>query len=550
MKTLGKIKWRDLLAVVLVVVVMLVFWPLKDIYFQQDRWLVIGKILVDGPGYFFRGLPGFYRMVFGEGRVAAKLLAYLLLAKNPFSVLPSIIFTFIVHSLNSLLVFILAKKLTNKIFPSFIAAVLFAVNGVSFNAVTWSAAATVTLPATTLILLSLYKYFSYLKNSFKKDIILAFFFLFLSLHFKEVGIFLFILYPIALAFFKRIPVKVVFGKFWLVILILLGVVFYRITSFKALTVPTALYLTGAYDNYLSVLIGRIVFYPLTSFSQLFIPAKYFISFSRNLTDIFYPFFTGSNYLLVAETVVLDMASLVLTAVLFFVLYSFTKKMVQKQKGYLFFFVVLCLLSFAPYAIIQKSFSYLDSRFYYLGMVGASLILSIVLANLKIKKFAKKVALFAFLIFFLFSHVLVVRAEIKKDVVVSKERKMFISQLKEIKSTLNSNENVFYITGDGDYYLPGNKVPFQSGVGYTLMVLYYDSGKIPGDFLRESYLFEIGSQGYKEIDEKGFGYFSSIDKLKELVKKDKLTKDTIIGLYYNSKTGKVADITKETISEIY
>ena len=88
------------------------------------------------------------------------------------------------------------------------------------------------------------------------------------------------------------------------------------------------------------------------------------------------------------------------------------------------------------------------------------------------------------------------------VVESQTRIKFLNQMSLLLPKLESNKNIFYITGDTDYYIVGNKVPFQQGMGYTLMVWYYHTGKIPKDLINENFLWELNSQGYKEIDNKG------------------------------------------------
>lgn len=129
-------------------------------------------------------------------------------------------------------------------------------------------------------------------------------------------------------------------------------------------------------------------------------------------------------------------------------------------------------------------------------------------------------------------------DLSKEKAISDERKNFISQLKEMQLTLSQGKNIFFITSDEDYYATGNKVPFQQGTGYTLMVLYYDSGKIPSQLLAEDFLFEIGSQGYKEIGGKGFGYFWDPQELKSQLKANDLSDNSVIFLNYNSEDRKL------------
>src|SRR3989344_5949416 len=88
------------------------------------------------------------------------------------------------------------------------------------------------------------------------------------------------------------------------------------------------------------------------------------------------------------------------------------------------------------------------------------------------------------------------------------------------------------------------LPFQQGSGYTLMVLYYNSGKIPKSFLKDGFLFEIGSQGYKESDNMGFGFFTDKKELEKAVTNYNLPPSSILHLQYlwqDNKLVRVGDL---------
>ena len=95
---------------------------------------------------------------------------------------------------------------------------------------------------------------------------------------------------------------------------------------------------------------------------------------------------------------------------------------------------------------------------------------------------------------------------------------------------------------------------QQGMGNTLLVWYMGNGSAPKQFLKlisEYYLWElVGGQGYKEVDNYGFGYFWDIDKLEKVVKENKLTKTDIVAFFYNSKEQKIINITDNIVSKIF
>ena len=140
--------------------------------------------------------------------------------------------------------------------------------------------------------------------------------------------------------------------------------------------------------------------------------------------------------------------------------------------------------------------------------------------------------------FIFIHIKTVKNDITKLVDESQTRISILNQLSVIKPKLDSNKNIFYITGDSDYYIIGNKVPFQQGVGYTLLSFYFDKSNYPKELLNNTDLFEIGKEGYYEENGYGFGYFTDQKLMEEQAKKYNIPDKNIYKFYYNSKTAKL------------
>jgi hypothetical protein len=111
-------------------------------------------------------------------------------------------------------------------------------------------------------------------------------------------------------------------------------------------------------------------------------------------------------------------------------------------------------------------------------------------------------------------------------------------------TLTNNQNIFYVEGDQAYVFDGNYTPFQHGFGYSLMVLYHNSGKIPLGLLTSGYFFNF-EQGYKEKDGKGFGFYTNFDKLKEDTTRFHFSPNAIHVLYYDSKNHRVTEVSDKT-----
>lgn len=535
--------------IILFVVIFGLFWQLARTFYQQDEWLALGNIFTYGRDYLFLSSPNLLHILLGEGRLASRAVVYFLLGGFPFNIAPLALFAVIFHMINALLVYHLANKFFKTFWYSLFAASFFAVNSVAHQAVTWPAAAVGTLPATTLILLSFFAYFKaiggydFARTALlgRRWIVVTASLIYISVHFKEIGIFLFVFLPLAAFLFKKYSFYSFIRTFWMFILPFLLIVVYRVIELRLRTTPSNLYITGLDENFFSTILMRMVFYPLTSFSLMFVSGDQFLSFARAVLRQIYPFFSSSpNNILIAQTVILDMLAIILTFLLLWFIYFLVRKEKSKDKRVVVFWLTFSFLAFLPYVVLAKDFSYLESRYYYLPMVGASFLLAWVLKRLRetlsVKIFFGLIAPVAVL--YLVLHAGVVRSAISEQIVLSNLRKNLMAQLKILVPTPKAKRNVFYISNDQNYWVDGNKIPFQQGTGYTLMVLYNNSGEIPKELLREEFLFEIGSQGYKEVGELGFGYFWDKEELDKAVRLYNLPPKSIIGLKYDSQTKKL------------
>lgn len=545
---------------VIIGIILLTFNQLLNSFYQQEEWLGLGNVFVYGSDYIFLIFKqDIFKAFLGEGRILSSIINYFFFKVFPFNSTPLSLFALLIHAINSILVFYLINILLKRTLPALMGALFFSVNAVAQSAITWGSAIS-TLPATTAILLSLLFFFKSI-NFFEegkiklKWLYISFFILYLSLLFKQVGIFLFPLYFFIAKTYslKKWDIKEILLSNWKRYLFPLGVflvvVLVYLITYKSKTAPDVLFLTGSSTEFFQTLIVRTLLYSLTSISQLFIPPEQFLSFSRYITNILYPFFPPEHFILIAQTVVLDLLSAVASAIILVLIYRLSKSLDFSKKIIIWFFVIFALCSFLPYVLISRSFSYLDSRYYYLGVIGAAFILSWIVQS--ISKLSKPVSwlLYVLVVLFIFTHSYIVKANIDQQVSVSQERKDFLLQLSAIKPQLENNKNIFYITGDSDFYLPGHKVPFQNGVGHTLAVWYYASGNIPKELIKSGDLFEIGKQGYFEYGEKGFGYFSDLDKLKETIKDHYLEDNSIIMLYYDAEKEGLRELSKENLQSL-
>lgn len=517
----------------IVAVIFSVYLPITKTFYQQDEWLGYGLYMAKGSGIIFQSTGSIWGIIFGQGRILTNLLLFISYKYFPLNVFPVAIFAIFFHTANVLIVFFLARKLFKNNFSALLGSLFFAINSVSQSAVSWPAASTNILPSTTLILIAIFFFFRYLDDFKQKWLGLSFLLIYVSLFFKETGIYLFLLIPVFAFFYSKQKISSFIKTYWYFFLTVLLIVTYRILGFKSVSGPEALFLTGNSKYFFDSIAVRAILYPLTSFSLSIIPPDVFLNFARYITNVYYPFILEGQFILVAQTIVLDLLAIILsTAIVFVSLPLFNVSESKIRKNMIFWFVFL-LASFLPYIIISKSYSYLESRYYYLAAVAWGMIFAWVadLATKKIKSSYIKYAFLGIFLSFIYIHTFIVKADIQKLVVESQTRIGILNQIREIKPKLEGKKNIFYVTGDVDYLLPGNKVPFQQGFGYTLLAFYFPGSGYSPAFLNNIELFEIGKEGYYETDGYGFGYFTDVKKLNHFTK-DKDVR--IVGLYYDSK----------------
>lgn len=547
--------------IVLGVLIYFAFGQLFYSFYEQDEWKGIGVYLTSYSNNYCINTDHPLQTLLGQGRQFSALFTCFFYNHFPFNTIPSVAYRLSLHLINSLLVFMIIRKTLKRDIPAILGAVFFAVNAVAQGTVTWFAAHG-TIPATTMVLFAILALLKSVrhedkdsKSLDKKWLAVSIFALYISFLFKQIGIFMFILFPLWALIYssgsrKSINVFNIFSKkyypFLVGFLLFIG---YWLIHFKSISDTDALFLTGANVNFYPTLIVRSILYPLTSFSLVFVPPETFLTFARFITNIYYPLVPVQQFILIAQTVVLDLLAVILSFLIFVTIFFLQKRVDAGSRKYIWFFVTFILLSFLPYVIISKSFAYLESRYYYLAAIGAAFILALALSV--VWAISKKIGLGLTLLAILFVsyHALEVNKYVEKQKELSLERKGFLSQLNSIKPGLETKKNIFLVTGSHDFYIEGNKVPFQSGMGHTLAVWYYHTGKVPKEVVKEGKLFEIGSQGYFEYDAYGFGYFSNLEDFRSNLSGRKIEDPDLIFLYYDARNKRLINITEEISEEL-
>ena len=531
---------KNILAfLILTSVILVVFYKLTQTFYQQDEWNGMGLVYSEGIKSVFPETFKPIDILIVKGRFVSSFIFYLFAKFYPLQNLPIAIFALVLHIIATMLVFFLIRKYNNNYTAAILGSSLFALNSVAHGTVTWSVIAISTVGSSIFIFWSILTFFKFIETSKSKWLLITGLLLYISLWFKETGIYLFLFFPLVSLFLKKYkfsPSAMLsyFKQFWMFLLPFLLIVGYRILELRLRTTTSNLYLTGADENFFLTLFIRAILYPLTSFSLMYVPGNYFIQFARVVIHDNYPFFADApNFLLIAQSVALDVLALVLTIFIIFLTLLLLRKEEKEKAKIVLFWLAFSLFSFVPYIVLAKDFSYLESRYYYVPVAGGAVLLAWFL--LRLRQIIGKLGFLVFIVplssLFILWHTNTIEAAIEEQVKLSNTRKSLMFQLAEQLPTLSSQKNVFYITSDKNYWADTNMLPFQQGSGYTLMVLYYNSGKIPKSFLINGYLFEIGSQGYKESGDMGFGFFTDKKELEKAVTNYNLPPSSILHLQY-------------------
>lgn len=527
--------------------ILFAYQKLPETFYQQDEWRIIGQIKSGGYEPFLSEYT-FAEILSGQGRILALPPTFFLFQLMPFSAKPLAYFSIVFHFLNTLLVFFMIKKVSKNPLIALIGGLFFSVASISHQAVTWFATNIPSLPSATFIFLSLIYYLKFLNEKSKVSLVLSFVFCVTSLYFKEAGLFLFVFYP--LLYFlnsKRKSLTSTF-KIHLPFFLYLTMIAVLRTGYVLEPKPGGVFVSNS-----PYVWDKLIFYtflfPYITLSQVFIHPQELYRISDYIEKINYSFLIQTPVsALVAQTVISDMVSIVFSTialVIFSMIYLYNK---EERKTLIFGFL-LCLLSFIPYIVLDRGTAYLESRYYYVGVAGAAILFATFLEStrkflVERLSFPKSITLGVILVstfFFLLREAKFIRKDLEQQVLFAQQRLGILSTIKKVYPIL-PEKPVFYITGDGDF--SGLKIPFQQGPGYTLMVYYYETGKVPKDLLKANFLWGMADQGYQEVGDKGFGYFSDLDILKKEVKGKKIKKENVISFFYNSKGDELIDITED------
>lgn len=539
----------------------LIHFMLKDmvhLYYAFDEWKILGTTYVNGIfGEIHLLTP--LEIFSGKARVFALLFQDITEYYAPYSVLPFMVNAYIFHFINSILVYLIVKKLGKSKFIAVAAGLFFVTGSVASQVFTWVAATYEQLFSMLFSFLAVYLYVTLSDHPRSESIrrIVSWIFVVIAYYFRETSIVVAALLPwLYFAVYKKYSISIwetIRRHFPLICL------FFVIGVSRLLT---HLVIPGhpSFAQQLHEPIGRILFnliyWPCITMAHLFVPYLLMI----RLSDIFYNLqyigtasvFSELGRGVIDYYLIADFISFIITTIIFIYLFVVVRP-IKKYRTLLWFALIYYALQFFPLAFYGKlrGSSYFDFRYYYVFLPTGGIIFALILDSVRhyIVKIVRmqSVALSVVIVIaapFLYKQAMVMRRDVAGTVIEDQRSKHAIEQFTQIRRDL-PDKPIIYLTGNTEYfYLFHQYIPMRLNAGYALMIWYYKMGKIPGELIMEPYHFDQG-EGYRVIGTKAYGYFNTKQDLLALfMKNSSLSTDQVVGFYYDGSSDTLTDYTTE------
>lgn len=546
------------------IIISLIFRGLEKAFFQQDEWGSFGN-------YFYRMSLGnfskaFIDSILASGKVhvnpVSEWLWYLQYEIFGLNFHSYAYVSMIIHLANTLLVYYLSIWLIKNKRLSILVAILFCVNSISHQAVTWVSASLQTQGAILFSLLFSVFFFNYLtqvKKS-KKLLYLAILNIFIALLFKETALPFFLL-PVLLVFYAKEKSLKFLKDILLPIGIALAVyLLLRIIIFINAR-PIILGLTEVLEQPNPIVhVYRLFSLPFKVLPESVFPTEHLLNFSRTIIGLAYTHFIAPDGIpnpYLVETAGLDLVNYVLSLILLLNIYL-CYRIFKNQKQELFAKALIVSLVVIIGSTVLIIFfpgkagyaSIIEPRYLYGATFGSSLFLVLgfyAFFSYLVKNKGKALLITTiFLLPLINLHIRLVRRDLSLLEARGNLRKSLLVAVKKAYPVL-PKKAVFYLESDQAYYgLPEEEknLPVQSGFGRMLMVWYQETEKFPGCFYKDFFLFDLIAQGYRECDGRGFGYFRDYNQLIEALRENHLSANEVFAFSWKGKTKEFKNITNE------
>ena len=555
---------KSFLSIILFLIILLAYWDLPKTFFQQDEWQSLAAAI-------------YYQSISFSGIVQSFLPSDAISHFNPLAKIYEW-FTFLffytnfefyawlsigVHAINTFLLyyFVLLTFQNRKL--AFFAAILFGVNSIASQAVTWVAAINSYEIPTVFILLSLIFFHRFLrqKEHRNRNVLFSFSLLFISLLFHEIGIFLLIFYPLIFFLYTKSEWRKLFpALLYSLLLFIFAFFLIRVPFFFGFT-TTLPVVTDISRPSVTVYPYRLVSIAMKSFAGSLIPERTLIEISQSVVYLGYPQYLTADNLpnpFITQSIVFDLTSYMFTVIIVcIIIFCIKLTRDKKLKDALFWALLFVPASLIPYGFVLGKAGYasiLEPKFFYVGSIGISILVAAAAYSLLIKfskqKILKTIVYFLLGLYFV-HHLMAVKTNSNNLVEIGTQRKEFLTNIKSSYKKLPQNA-VFFTQSDTAYYgMPDDEriLPVQIGFGKMLMIWYQKDERFPGCLYEGQFLLPLLEEGYRSCGGRGFGYFRNYDKLIDTIKTNNIKVESVIAYSWNGKSEKLEDITSEIRTRI-
>lgn len=528
-------------------------------YFEQDEWSSFAAGII----FFHLSFTDQLKNLFAVSHVLTHFTpvinSFVLILQKLFG--PNYLifasYVYFLHLANTLLVYVLLKRISKSMIFASGAALLFGVHAVSSQAVLWIAGALGFQTALFFYLLSVLFYLFYLQKKSNKNLFLSVILFLCSVLSTEATLVLIVVYPVLYLAMKKTKLphfRVKDVKHLFIFPALVLSLF--ITKYVLLLVNPHKHAEGFVFGTLSthpeMVVIKILLFPLQALSQIFDYGGWVFGISRSVLESMYPQLSSlpvSGQL--QGSLMPDVLYLLLSTVLLMIfVLSGVIAMRSKEKKFgllILLGLVVFFISILPYVPLPRAIGFLENRYYYVPNLFASIFLSATIFFWTKKIFARSESAATIACAVVIGLITLFNfAQIQNYYIIKEgyanERKSLLKQLRVRMPALVGKENVFFFTGKGDDFLiPDLKVPFQSGLGNILMVLYYNNSSLRPEILDDGFLYPHYSQGYREFRSYGFGYFYKEADLEKAVSRGEFSPDVVHAFFWNRETMELTDI---------
>jgi len=519
-----------------------IYWGAWNGFFQQDEWLGLGNYFGLRDMALWEQLLNLYRPMFSFGlKHFLPVIPLANLVRYHFFGLDYKYYVFmslLLHTGGAYLVFLLTRNISKNNRSGFLAGLFFLLNASGSEAVTWVAASTPTQLALLFSLLSLFFFIRWIDSHRSWDVVGSIATFLLAIFSKETSIFLFIAIPTFFLSSKKRDNSLKRNRFWLFFFLFL------IIGYTLLR----LFLSGTdwlleKKTFLPALISLVP----KSLSQILIPQEISLWGGREIYEIIRQI--PIRYTVFPFRIESVMAGLLLFlnwGSFIFVLY-WCLKFLKKSSGLLakniWLFIFCFFASLLPLLFIDKSELWsvvLPERGLYIPLALASVVFGLFFAKVAVNKRVLTILILLWTV-----NLVGIRTNLKLIVDSGRQRAEILKNIRN-KFPKLQGKTVFFIESNSSYYgLPETEkiLPFQSGLGQTLLVWYHDTENFPAEFFKNQFLWQIGSQGYQEFDGRGFGYYRNESDFLEFVNSTHLRGEQIIAFFWESETKNLIDISE-------